>query len=206
MRQACNLYTALTADISSSPSIEGVPEGVRCVCFTDHPGRVTAPWQVAPLQWRHPDPQRVRAFHKTHPMEFFSGKSASIWIDPVEDAAAAAVRRINQLGEQPMEDLELRPARVSNCLYQYGSLLLEDGYPPERLSRQLNRYWRHRFPQKDGLYATDMVGRVHNEAVSRLNAAWWSEIRRYSAADGVSLPFVLHRMGLPVSRSDSALQ
>lgn len=139
--------------------------------------------------------------YKILPHLYCPDEPVTIWVDgniwPLVDADTLIDR---YLGKADMA-LFSHPRR--NSVWQEFAELRKDAgkggrfnipYLQTQLTAQEAAYRKAKFPGGP-LFECNFIIRRNNEAVNRLNDAWWSEICRWQWRDQVSFPYVLWRYG-----------
>ena len=91
-------------------------------------------------------------------------------------------------------DMAIHRHRDRDCVYAEAEIcarIAKDD--PALLQQQVERYRRSGYPERAGLWETQMVYRRNTPEVRALCTDWWREIESGSRRDQVSLPFVASR-------------
>ena len=64
----------------------------------------------------------------------------------------------------------------------------------EPVVKQIQYYNDHRYPKNNGLYCGTVFGMYRSEKMNRIMDAWWDQVKRFSARDQLSLPYVMWRL------------
>jgi len=185
-------------------------KGVDYIRFTDAPVRARG-WDERPVERRLEDPVREARMYKVLAHEFLPGYDVSVWID-ANYLVTGDVRALveEKLAETPMAVFDHAATRTDprGCVYdEYGSIMdmgratgrFKDD--PDRMTEQIERYRAEGYPAGKGLVFTAVLLRKHNDpAVVRAMNRWWSEIKRGSRRDQLSINYAAWKEGLPLER------
>jgi hypothetical protein len=196
------VYTCITGDFNALQPHPPTP-GVDWMCFTD---AITVPmyadqpddWHLVPLTVPPGvSPRRLAKSVKLYPHQVLDPEvKASIWIDGTARVTSEAFpyEAFNCVGAQQIA-MWRHPER--DCIYDEAVASLPfPKYTQEPILDQVAHYWRAGFPLHGGLWAAGVIARIHGPSCGVLADAWMAEITRWSIQDQLSLPPVLHRLGL----------
>jgi O-antigen biosynthesis protein len=179
------------------------PPGVRppnCdfVAFSDQPLQVDG-WEVRPLNYLHHDPTRAARFVKLHPHIYFPEYDYSIWVDANIGIRGDIRSFISRLANEEFIGIFEHPLR--NCIYVEAEECIKRKKDHEQvIRRHADRYRAEGFPEKAGLWETNIVVRRHNDpACKKLMTAWWRELEIGSRRDQISLPVVASRLSVEIA-------
>lgn len=189
------IYTAIFGEYDGLIEPVAVGNDVDYVCFTDSAHFTSDIWQIREMEPYMPDdPVRSARLVKICPHRFLPEYEFSLWVD--------GNMRINRVPDIPRlldgKNIAMEWHRKRNCLYDEANvckmLMLDDA---DAINRQLDAFRAMGIPEGQGLYASYMIARAHNEMEIILrDEIWWAYVQAYSRRDQISLPVVF--MGYPV--------
>jgi GT2 family glycosyltransferase/predicted nucleic acid-binding Zn-ribbon protein len=201
------IYTAVTAGYDELKPPGFRPSNCDFVAFSDQPLKVDG-WEVRPLNYLHQDPTRAARFVKLHPHIYFPDYDYSIWMDGNisirRDARDIGMRGdirtfLLSLGENDFLGIFIHPLR--DCIYVEAEECIKRSKDDEEvISRHVERYRADGFPEKAGLWETNVLVRRHNDpSCIALMTAWWRELETGSRRDQLSLPVVAQRLSAKIA-------
>lgn len=144
------------------------------------------------------DASRISRYIKLHPHLFLPEYDYSIYIDAniktVGDMRYL-IYLLNQYG------FIANIHRHRDCIYEeIKSCIRLKKDNPQIMRKQIDSYQNTGMPGHYGLIEANLMVRDHhNPACIEIMEKWWEEIAKHSGRDQLSLPFVLWKMGIPVS-------
>jgi len=177
-------------------SVPPVPKGFAdAVLVSDVP--IKSDWRNVVLPTGlHP---RLAAKIPKFRPDMFTDLSFSMWMDAsvkrdrgwLSRAAINALKTSDFcLFKHPDRDSVAQEVSLSETMEKYSS------FP---LSSQLLSYQKQGFPDDIGLFACGVIARKHTAEVEAFGNAWLMENVRWSLQDQFSFPFLVWKLGLPVS-------
>jgi FkbM family methyltransferase len=191
-------YTAIAGNYSRLLPPATLALGARYVCFSDLPRQTYGIWEIRPLPKKFEDSPRWAArWCKLHPHELFPEAEVAIWLDGNIIINGNLEKYIQLVldGDSPMGMIR-HPLR--DCVYEEISACIERHKDNEdRLLRQKAHYLNIGLPGHNGLYETNVViNNLRHQDLPGFYELWWQELSEHSYRDQVSLPFVLHTLGI----------
>lgn len=198
------IYTAICGGYDElRPALAQVGVDCEYVAFTDGTLPEDRGWKIRYLPGDAVSPRLLSRLPKAAPQWFFTADDVrwAIWVDgsveiKSESFAAdlIALMADHPLGAwaHPQRDCIYAEAAVCQPLRKY------QGYD---LLGQVADYRAEGFPEHDGLLGcTVLVWDMLHPDQAELAERWWREQERYGTMDQLSLPVILWRMGLGVTR------
>ena len=197
------IYTCITGGYDDLINHTFINQDWDYVCFTDDLSIVNAAdsfWDVRPLLFDKLDNVRNQRWHKIHPHILFTEYKKSIWLDA----------NINILNKDLFADIDMAiaesrlisiaPHPVRNCIYDELITCVELGKDNVEVMReQVNLIRMSGFPEKQGLFESNIMYREHHDdRVIAVMNDWWWWVENYSRRDQLSLPYVIWQHKLDV--------
>jgi hypothetical protein len=167
--------------------------GVRFVCFTDRTDLAPGAWEI--VQQNHPTtPRRSNRCVKATLHRYIDG--TTLYLDSDFQVTGDPRDIVGASLEGHCWSATKHPQR--HCLFDEAEFCIKkkrlEGQ--KALSAQLRRYRAKGMPHRFGLWAGGILARRGDADSRRLGELWWSEIKRGSERDQISLPFVAWGLGL----------
>ena len=122
--------------------------------------------------------------YKVLPHLFFN-VDYSIWVDANIDLLVPPGELIAMM----KSDVMVFHHWERDCLFQEAAACSECKQDdPATIADQVAEYHRRGIKRNSGLAACGLIVRKHTPEVNQMNAAWWSEICRFSTRDQISFP------------------
>jgi len=197
------VYTCVTGGYDAA-LMEILPDPqLRWVCFTDRPGKISAPgWEVVPLQ--SPAILRnghfINRYHKFFAQRLFPGADWSIYLDGSLEVSGDFATLIDRT--------RAAKAALGLFMHPHGHNLRKeaeicalskfDRRDHAAIGEQLERYAGAGVSLDQPIAMGGLMVRDHRSPMlADAMDLWWDQINRYTKRDQVSLPYVLHKTGLP---------
>jgi len=192
------IYTAVSGSYDDLKPPAFRPPHCDFVVFSDQPLDVEG-WQVRPLNYLHPDPTRAARFVKLHPHLYFPDYEHSIWLDGNIGVHGDIREFFRRLKDDMFLGIFVHPLR--DCIYVEGDECIKRKKDdPEIINRHVARYREAGFPEKSGLWETNVVIRRHNDPrCIETMTEWWREMEIGSRRDQISLPVVAKRLSVEIA-------
>lgn len=172
------------------------PDVDEWVCYTDDPSLASNSdgWTVRhrPLPYQHP---RLSAkWWKCHP----PAGVQSLWVDgSVEILTADFIDDV--LGSLDGADMAMWVHPWRDCIYQEaGASAPMRKYHDLPLQAQIDHYRSLGWPDRNGLWASTVIGWSGSVEAATLGAAWFSHCEAFTYQDQLSLPPLIARYGTTV--------
>lgn len=182
------VYTAIFGSYDKLIDPEIVSPDIDYVCFTDQPLHSDV-WDIRHVPATGNTTLQARGY-KLLPHIQFPDHDVSIWCDgschPVDMSAFA-----EQLQDADMFAFD----HGRDCIYKEGEACIQHKKDdPAVIKAQMRRYAKDGYPQNNGLIATGMIIRKHNDPdMIRLHEAWYEEVIRGSIRDQLSFNYCLSK-------------
>jgi len=196
------VYKCIIGDYDQPQEPLFKPSNVDYILVTDSPLPSTGAWKVMDVRTIKGVPDldnyRVSRYVKLHPHLFLDNYDYSIYIDGNIKSVGDMRYLIHCLNQHGfVSNLH----RYRDCIYEELEecvrLSLDN---PQTMREQIESYRSAGMSQHYGLIETNMLVRNrHNPICIKIMERWWHEIVKHSRRDQLSLPFVLWKMGIPVS-------
>ena len=208
------VYTAIFGEKDKLKDPKYLPPNTDFICFTDDKNLKSNIWKVIYVNPPFSDPVRCARYIKIMPHLFLSDYKQSIWIDGnmiVKGNIRKALRKYLKngftLATYDHKFLKKRILKIfwkvnksfaRNCVYKEADDLLrrmENGFyldDPNLIKNQVKKYKELGYPENNGLAATMIVYRRHNnKELIKVMEDWWDELKNGSRRDQLSFNFVL---------------
>jgi FkbM family methyltransferase len=176
------------------------------VCFTDDPELHSDFWQIVVVPKTLLDPHRRSKGFKHRPHIFFPNHEASLYIDNTVELSCEPSSFFKQMSIKNSSFMMFKhPDR--NCVYDEAevvkNLCFDD---PDIINKQMDHYRKKRYPSRNGLHATTVMLRKHNDPKIKIAMTeWHSQVLRYSKRDQLSFDVVRHLFDLKVDAFEGRL-
>ena len=173
------------------------PRSKRRVCFADVRPEMAGGWELRIIPRVHGESVMEGKRFKCLPHRRLPNYDYSIWMDANIRMTAPPLFFLQFLRSA---DIALMPHPDRRCAYREAKICRD--YRLDKLSRikaQEARYRRAGFPERWGLWDCSFIVRRHTPEVNVLGELWYEEIRKGSARDQISFPFVCWKMGIRVA-------
>jgi polysaccharide pyruvyl transferase WcaK-like protein len=196
------VYTAIAGGYDDLRPPEFDLPNCRFIVLSDQSLEVEG-WEVRPLNYYHSDPTRAARFAKLHPHVYFPDVDNSIWIDANIGIRGDIRTFFARLMQDQFLGIFLHPLR--DCIYVEAEECIKRRKDYDHvIRRHIQRYRADGFPDKMGLWETNVLVRRHNDpGCIALMAAWWRELETGSRRDQLSLPAVAHRMSTKMASPET---
>ena len=218
MKNKTVIYTAIFGGKDNLIEPEFIPKGCDFICFTDNENLKSDIWQVRKVEPTFSDPVRNARMYKVLSHKFLAEYEYSIWID----GNLLLKGDVNKLIKKYLSNVNLaifnhnqhkkrwkklfwikNTEDCRDCVYQEVNYLLKIGEQgkykddPALIKKQMEKYRREKYPERNGLAVSMIILRKHNEAdIIQTMEAWWQEIKNHSRRDQLSFNFVVWKNNL----------
>ncbi|GAA4825214.1 hypothetical protein GCM10011365_05530 [Marinicella pacifica] len=188
------IYTAITNgyDTVKTPKTD---QTLPMVCFQNSTGGYTNRWESKKIDLINDDPIRTARFYKLHPHLFFPNYDWSIWVDGSLLITDDLIKLLNEAINNKAK-LAIYKHAKRNCLYQAAHNCIDKNKDSkEVIEKQIDTYKSIGYPQNNGLVASGVIVRRHNDPqIIELMNNWWSEIYNHSRRDQISFNYACWKM------------
>jgi len=205
------IYTAIFGGKDSLIDQINIPKDYDWVCFTDSDFK-SDKCDVRKVEPTDLDPVRAAKIYKVLPHKYFPDYEYSVWIDGnifVKKSPDKILEKYLKDANMSFFDHAKQKKRIfklfwikdkkeaRNCVYQEYDAIMEfvkNGNlkdDPELVKKQIQRYREEEYPEHNGLIASMIMFRRHNEPdVIKTMEDWWNEIKNNSRRDQISFNYV----------------
>ena len=166
--------------------------GCDFVCFTDDPNLTSDTWEIRYVKGIYPHPRRCARMYKILPHKYFSEYECSLWVDgshiPV-DANNFITTKLSK------SNITLFKHYRRNCIYQeLKACIAQDKDSIPIMTEQIEKYKNDGYPANNGLVASTVIARKHNEpTIIKAMEDWWEEIKNHSFRDQLSFNYIMYK-------------
>ena len=197
------IYSAVFGNYDNVVKPEKVFKDVDYILFTDQPVKQN-PWRTVHVDWfnsvdtEFKDRRSARHF-KALPGLYMPKASMFIWTDMTHEVNVHP-KDIKQLYVRD-NDIALFRHELRDCVFQEASAVLQYKMDSQdNVDRQLQMYTKDKYKPRSGLWETPGVVRMNTPKMLQVGMMWWEMMCKYSSRDQISLPYVLDKMNVEVSR------
>lgn len=184
------VYTAITGKYENLKEPKFVSTKCDYICFTDDENMKSNVWQIRKIKDTCNNPIKTARKYKILPHLYLADYEYSIWIDGSIVIIGDLSKFLkNELGNAKMAFFK-HPNR--NCIYDEAKICSIKKDNRKIIEKQMKRYKQKGYKEKQGLIASGIIIRKHNDdAVIRLMKAWWKEVASFSIRDQLSFNYVV---------------
>ncbi|MBQ6219321.1 MAG: glycosyltransferase [Methanosphaera sp.] len=183
------VYTALTGsyDELNTPSV--IDDDFDYICFTDNPNLKSEFWKIVQMEDLNLDEVRRARRYKILPHKYLKDYDYSIWIDANFDIIGDLKHYINRYSQE--NKLLAIKHDLRDCLYDEAESCIElEKDSQEKITKQINKYEKEKYPRHNGLVASGILFRNHNDKeVIKVMEDWYDEIINHSRRDQLSFNY-----------------
>ncbi|WP_428928922.1 glycosyltransferase domain-containing protein [Marinibacterium sp. SX1] len=192
------VYTAISGGYDRLNEPQGPVGDTDFFVFTDGEVPAGSAWTRRALEYVDADPVRTARFVKTHPHLYFGDYDFAIWVDANLALRSDPRELLPAPGDKAPVYTWHHPLR--DCVYDEGRICIELNKDEESVIRAaMARLERENFPRNAGMMETSVfVNRMGDPRTAEFHNRWWARIEQGSRRDQLSLPPVLHEMGLDI--------
>ncbi|QFT88420.1 hypothetical protein FIU87_07175 [Bacillus sp. THAF10] len=184
------VYTAITNNYDSLKEPTFISPNVDYICFTDNKDLVSDIWEVRLIDNTLTlDHTRKARKYKILPHHFLKEYEYSIWIDGRYLIKGDLVELLNKHLTKSNLAVYNHPQR--NCIYQEAKAVVAFRKEEYAIAKkQCNFYRQKGYPKRNGLIASPIILRKHNDqGVRKLMEDWWEQILLFSKRDQLSFNY-----------------
>lgn len=187
------VYTAIFGDYDRLRDPARISEDCDYVCLTDNAGLTSKRWKIVAVPEDGTPAGLKDRKVKILAHRYFPEYENSLYIDGNITLAGDASHLVNKYLDKGV--MALSRHRDRDCIYEEAAICLQrrKGDAPA-IARQIAKYRAAGYPDKNGLYANNVLLRKHNSPeVIRVMEDWWSEVQKESNRDQISFPFIARK-------------
>lgn len=196
------IYTAISGKYDSLKQPIYISKDFDYICFTNNKIKKPGVWKIRPLLNTKQDLVRTARYHKLFPNKLLKKYKYSIWID------SNIIITSNNLEDKIKKLIkENKIISVNNhferdCIYQEAKTCVDlQKDDPEIILKQINYLQKQNYPQKNGLFETNIIFREHyNKIIIKTMKDWWWMIENFSRRDQLSFNYVLWKNKLDCTK------
>ncbi|RAP50414.1 MAG: hypothetical protein BZ136_01340 [Methanosphaera sp. rholeuAM74] len=184
------VYTAVTGNYDEPLVPSYVNDEFDYICFTDNPYLTSDFWDVRLMDDESTDAVRLARKYKILPHKYLSEYDYSLWIDTNFEITGDLTRYINDnIGESSL--LAVRHEH-RNCIYEEAIECIKSHKDDKVvIDNQMNRYRSEGYPESNGLIASGILFRKHDDrTVKKVMEDWLYEVEHESYRDQLSFNYV----------------
>ena len=150
---------------------------------------------------RNLDKIRKARYIKLHPHELFPDYEYSLWIDGNVCVMADIIPMLLAMIQSGKKmGCHLHPHRNRLKTEAKAISSLKRKVDPEKMMQQVSDYYRKGYADECSIFETTVLLRKHNDKnVQKIMSDWWSQIKKYTTRDQLSLHYVLWANQLSMS-------
>ncbi len=165
------------------------------ICFTDDDSLKSdeSMWDIVPLKYSQLDNTRNQRWHKIKPHLILNDYEECLYVDANVDIIS---RDLFDLVDRCADStkkiaLPLHPKR--DCVYDELTACIAQSKDDQGIMKeQIEMILETGYPERCGLFATNIIYRRHkDELIVKTMNEWWEIVKGYSKRDQLSFPFVL---------------
>lgn len=188
------IYTAITNgyDTLKTPKAN---QTLPMVCYQNSIGDKLNSWETKKIELINDDPIRTARFYKLHPHLLFPNYDWSIWVDGNLIITNDLINLLNEVIKNNSKFGIYKHAK-RDCLYQAANNCIHKNKDKKKIiENQISAYQSNGYPQNNGLVASGVIVRMHNDPqIINLMKKWWIEICNHSRRDQISFNYVCWKM------------
>lgn len=185
------VYTAITGNYDELITPEYINIDWDYICFTDNPKLTSEFWQIRMMEESYDlDPVKKARKYKIQPHQYLPEYQISLWIDGNYNIVGNINDYIKKYSIKNLMICLTHPDR--DCLYEEAEAVIEYKKDTEKMvSIQTNKYLYENYPKNNGMIASGILYRKHNDPVVKdLMDEWWGEVKSMSRRDQLSFNYV----------------
>jgi hypothetical protein len=185
------VYTAITGNYDELITPEYKNNNWDYICFTDNPKLTSEFWQIRKMEEsKNLDPIKKARKYKINPHHYLPEYQISLWIDGNFKIIGNIDEYIEKYSLKNSMLCMTHPDR--DCLYQEAEAVLKLKKDTEKtVSIQINKYLNENYPKNNGMIASGILYRKHNDPIVKdLMDEWWNEVKSMSRRDQLSFNYV----------------
>ncbi|WP_323735685.1 glycosyltransferase [Methanosphaera sp. ISO3-F5] len=184
------VYTALTGNYDELVTPLVINPKFDYICFTDNPNLKSDFWTIKYMEEEHIDKIRKARKYKILPHKYLKEYDYSLWIDANFDIIGDIEEYIHKYSSN--NKLLVIKHDIRDDIYDEAEECIRlEKDTPELIHKQIARYAEDNYPRHNGLIASGIIFRNHNnQEVKALMNEWYREVQDYSRRDQLSFNYV----------------
>lgn len=191
------IYTAIVGSYDTILQPKAINEDYDYILFSNdiHEDNIGV-WKIKKIPYSNDDKTRIARYVKTHPEKLLEGYKHSVWMDAnVQIISDVFYERISEhISANTLVSSMWHNER--NCIYEEAAVVAFYELESEiTIVNWLQFLLKEKYPQKNGLFETNVVYRCQNSPlIAEMDSLWWSCIDQYSRRDQLSFNYVLWKL------------
>ncbi|MNW50932.1 hypothetical protein D3C74_283970 [compost metagenome] len=184
------IYTAVSGEYDKLKRPIFINNNCDYICFTDNENIKSDFWQIRKMEKSDLDTVRKARRYKILPHLYLPEYEYSLWVDGNYEIIGDVEDFIKKYARQyPMMCL-IHPDR--DCVYDEAKACIElNRDKSEVISKQMDKYVSENYPENNGMIASGILFRKHNNhQVIKVASDWWREVENHSRRDQLSFNYV----------------
>ncbi len=191
------VYTAVTGDYDVVQVPNYINDNVDYICFTDNPHLKSNFWEIRMMDKDLDlDPIRKARYYKIMPHKYLSDYDYSLWIDACTQIDNDITEFINKYSHN--NKIFSMKHDIRDCIYDEAEVCIEKKLDDEEImAKQVEGYRKEGYPEHNGLIASGVIFRDHNDPkVKYVMEKWCEEVVNKSRRDQLSFNYVCWKYDL----------
>jgi hypothetical protein len=185
------VYTAITGCYDELFTPEYINKDWDYICFTDNPDLTSDFWQIRRMKESDDlDSVKKARKYKIQPHRYLPEYQISLWVDGNFRIVGDIDEYIKIYALKKSMMCMNHPDR--DCVYQEAEAVVKLKKDAENIvSIQIKKYIEENYPKNNGMIASGILYRKHNDpVVKELMNEWWNEVIIMSCRDQLSFNYV----------------
>lgn len=192
------IYTVSTGKYDELKEPIYIDENIDYFVFTEQNIKEGSVWKKMDIPNKlkeMPSLDQAR-YIKTHPHEFFEDYEYSMFIDG-NIKITCDVKPLFYTMIEANKTIAIHKHQVRNCIYDEAKAIYAAGKASKKtLLSQIKNYKDNGFPERFGLFETNVVIRKHNDKdCKKIMDDWWNEMSIWTKRDQLSFTYSLWKNG-----------
>ena len=196
------VYTAITGSYDELLTLYYINDNWDYICFTDNEDLKSDFWQIRVMKDLKLDNIKKARNYKILTHFYLPEYQYSLWIDGNFRIIGDIEEYIHRFSKNDSMMCIIHPGRV--CIYDEAEACIKQNKDSEVVIRnQIKEYKSVKFPKDQGLIASGILFRKHNnpEIINLMNS-WWSELELHSRRDQLSFDYVCWKNNFDYDKCD----
>lgn len=184
------VYTALTGNYDELVTPSVINPNFDYICFTDNPNLKSDFWTIKLMEDTDLDKIRKARKYKILPHKYLKEYDYSLWMDANFDIIGDIEEYIHRYSVN--NKLLVIKHDIRNDIYEEAAECIRlEKDDPEIINKQMRRYHEDKYPENNGLIASGIIFRNHNNhEIKTIMNEWYHEVYNYSRRDQLSFNYV----------------
>ena len=188
------VYTANFGGKDVIREVDPLP-GIDYVYFTDDESLKSKTWKIRYIETDPSKSLRMQArVYKILPHLYFPEYSYSVWADGRIIPIQSFFPILGNMGKNLISLFN----HGRSCIYEEAKACIKEQKDfPDIIEKQMERYLAENYPKNNGLTATGVIFRKHNDPrLIRAMEVWWNELNTGISRDQLSFCYSMWKAGL----------